>query len=103
MTYSGLSVDNIKTLHCELSNHMLFIPFLCWKLNFCSDFAQVVLEVEDYTKAQPDAIARSSSKIISHLKAAGESEKTLQALKSLCWICKGIQVEVIHKLLTCCL
>lgn len=53
----------------------------------------VVLEVEDYTKAQPDAIARSSSKIISHLKAAGESEKTLQALKSLCWICKGIQVE----------
>ncbi|GAU29205.1 hypothetical protein TSUD_361950 [Trifolium subterraneum] len=53
----------------------------------------IILELEDYMKAQPDAIARSSSKIISHLKAGGESEKTLQALKSLCWRCKGIQVE----------
>lgn len=51
----------------------------------------IVLELEDYMKAQPDAIARSSSKIISHLKAGGE--KTLQALKSLCWRCKSIQVE----------
>ncbi|XP_045815531.1 uncharacterized protein At3g49140-like [Trifolium pratense] len=53
----------------------------------------IILDLEDYMKAQPDAIARSSSKIISHLKAGGESEKTLQALKSLCWRCKGIQVE----------
>jgi len=45
-------------------------------------------------KAQPDVIAHSASKIISRLKADGE--KTLQALKSLCWRCKGIQVEVIH-------
>lgn len=60
---------------------------------------QTVLELEDYTNAQPDAITKSSSKIISHLKAGGE--KTLQALKSLCWRCKGIQVEVIHKLLEC--
>ncbi|XP_061337319.1 uncharacterized protein At3g49140 isoform X2 [Gastrolobium bilobum] len=50
-----------------------------------------VLELEDYMKAQPDAIAHSASKIISRLKAGGE--KTLQALKSLCWRCKGIQVE----------
>ncbi|RDY09126.1 hypothetical protein CR513_06558, partial [Mucuna pruriens] len=50
-----------------------------------------VLELEDYVKAQPDAIAHSASKIISRLKADGE--KTLQALKSLCWRCKGIQVE----------
>uniref|UniRef100_A0A7N2MH53 Uncharacterized protein n=1 Tax=Quercus lobata TaxID=97700 RepID=A0A7N2MH53_QUELO len=32
-----------------------------------------------------------SAKIISRLKAGGE--KTIQALKSLCWRCKGIQVE----------
>lgn len=80
-------------------NHMLFRPFLYWKLKFCSHFAQIVLELEDYAKAQPDAIARSSSKIISHLKAGGE--KTLLALKSLCCRSKGIKVEVIHKLLEC--
>ncbi|CAI8593717.1 unnamed protein product [Vicia faba] len=51
----------------------------------------IVLELEDYAKAQPDAIARSSSKIISHLKAGGE--KTLLALKSLCCRSKGIKVE----------
>lgn len=43
-------------------------------------------------KAQPDAIAHSATKIISRLKAGGE--KTTQALKSLCWRLKGIQVEV---------
>lgn len=75
----------------------LFRPFLVEKVNFCSDSLQTVLEVEDYMKAQPDAIAHSASKIISRLKADGE--KTLQALKSLCWRCKGIQVEVICKLL----
>ncbi|XP_058779145.1 uncharacterized protein At3g49140 isoform X2 [Vicia villosa] len=52
----------------------------------------IVLELEDYAKAQPDAIARSSSKIISHLKAGGE--KTLLALKSLCCRSKGIKVEM---------
>ena len=57
---------------------------------------QTVVDVEDYMNAQPDAIAHSASKIISRLKAGGE--KTIQALKSLCWRCKGIQVEVIHKL-----
>lgn len=46
-------------------------------------------------KAQPDAIAHSAEKIISRLRAGGE--KTAQALKSLCWRCKGIQVEVIYK------
>ncbi|KAE9589081.1 hypothetical protein Lal_00000221 [Lupinus albus] len=50
-----------------------------------------LLEVEDYMKAQPDAIAHSASKIISRLKAGGE--KTVQALKSLCLRCKAIQVE----------
>ncbi|MED6173462.1 hypothetical protein PIB30_059704 [Stylosanthes scabra] len=50
-----------------------------------------LLEVEDYMKAQPDAIAHSASKIISRLKDSGE--KAEQALKSLCWRCKAIQVE----------
>ncbi|KAF5451163.1 hypothetical protein F2P56_031450 [Juglans regia] len=50
-----------------------------------------VVEVEDFVNAQPDAIAHSAAKIISRVKAGGE--KTAQALKSLCWRCKGIQVE----------
>ncbi|KAI3458088.1 hypothetical protein Pfo_014751 [Paulownia fortunei] len=49
------------------------------------------VEIEDFRKAQPDAIAHSAAKVISRLKAGGE--KTMQALKSLCWRCKGIQVE----------
>jgi hypothetical protein len=61
---------------------------------------QTVVEVEDFMKAQPDAIAHSAAKIISRLKAGGE--KTIQALKSLCWRCKGIQVEVTYKKLVNC-
>ncbi|XP_051138247.1 uncharacterized protein At3g49140-like isoform X2 [Andrographis paniculata] len=49
------------------------------------------VEIEDFRRAQPDVIAHSAAKIISRLKAGGE--KTTQALKSLCWRCKGIQVE----------
>ncbi|XWS48485.1 hypothetical protein CRYUN_Cryun13aG0081500 [Craigia yunnanensis] len=49
------------------------------------------VELEDFKQAQPDAFAHSAAKIISRLKAGGE--KTTQALKSLCWRCKGIQVE----------
>ncbi|XVE58461.1 hypothetical protein DITRI_Ditri04bG0171300 [Diplodiscus trichospermus] len=52
---------------------------------------QTDVELEDFKQAKPDAIAHSAVKIISCLKA-GE-EKTTQALKSLCWRCKGIQVE----------
>ncbi|EEF49042.1 conserved hypothetical protein [Ricinus communis] len=52
---------------------------------------QTVVEEEDFRKAQPDAIAHSSGKILSRLKAGGE--KITQALKSLCWRCKGLQVE----------
>jgi hypothetical protein len=48
-------------------------------------------------KAQPDAIAHSAAKIISRLKAGGE--KTTQALKSLCWRCKGLPVEVTQEIL----
>ncbi|KAM1368679.1 hypothetical protein ACFX13_002080 [Malus domestica] len=58
---------------------------------FSSHGSQTVVEVEDFVKAQPDAIAHSAAKIISRLKADGE--KTTQALKSLCWRLKGLQVE----------
>ncbi|KAL0382392.1 UNVERIFIED_CONTAM: hypothetical protein Scaly_0526500 [Sesamum calycinum] len=49
------------------------------------------LEIEDFRRAQPDAIAHSAAKILSRLKGGGE--KITRALKSLCWRCKGIQVE----------
>ncbi|XP_047327155.1 uncharacterized protein At3g49140-like isoform X3 [Impatiens glandulifera] len=52
---------------------------------------QILVEVTDFRKAQPDAIAHSSANILSRLKAGGE--KTTQALKALCWRCKGIQAE----------
>ncbi|KAK3037242.1 hypothetical protein RJ639_030135 [Escallonia herrerae] len=52
---------------------------------------QTFVEVEDFRRAQPDAIAHSAANIISRLKAGGE--KTMHALKSLCWRCKGVQVE----------
>ncbi|GJR42197.1 hypothetical protein Tco_1310300, partial [Tanacetum coccineum] len=52
---------------------------------------QTFVEVEDFRRAQPDAIAHSALKIISRLKSGGE--KTTQALKSLCWRSKGLQVE----------
>lgn len=54
---------------------------------------QSYVEIEDFGRARPDAIAHSAAKIISRLKAGGE--KTTQALNSLCWRCKGIQVEVV--------
>ncbi|KAK1399491.1 FMN-binding split barrel [Heracleum sosnowskyi] len=52
---------------------------------------QTFVEVDDFRRAQPDAIALSAAKIISSLKV-GE-EKTMNALKYLCWRCKGIQAE----------
>ncbi|PWA57891.1 pentatricopeptide repeat (PPR) superfamily protein [Artemisia annua] len=52
---------------------------------------QVSVEVEDFSRSQPDAIAHSAAKIISRIKSGGDT--TTQALKSLCWRSKGIQVE----------
>ncbi|XP_076930057.1 uncharacterized protein At3g49140-like [Bidens hawaiensis] len=52
---------------------------------------QIFVEVDDFKRAKPDAIAHSAPKIISRLKSGGE--KTTLALKSLCWRCKGLQVE----------
>lgn len=59
------------------------------------------MEVEDFHKAKPDNIAHSSDDIVSHLKAGGE--KTIIALKALCWRCKGIQVEVCFLLQSGCI
>ncbi|XP_065869172.1 uncharacterized protein At3g49140-like [Euphorbia lathyris] len=56
-----------------------------------ADGYHTTVEIEDFRKAQPDAIAHSSSKIISRFKAGGE--KSTQALKSLCWRSKSVQVE----------
>ncbi|KAG6576691.1 hypothetical protein SDJN03_24265, partial [Cucurbita argyrosperma subsp. sororia] len=62
------------------------------KVQLCTGHAHPSnVEIEDLMKAQPDAIGHSAEKIISRLRAGGE--KTTQALKSLCWRCKGIQVE----------
>ncbi|OIW06372.1 hypothetical protein TanjilG_15017 [Lupinus angustifolius] len=73
-------------------NETSFIKLEMTKIQVISAHGHpTVLELEDYMKAQPDAIAHSASKIISHLKAGGE--KTLQALKSLCWRYKGLEVE----------
>ncbi|KAD7480479.1 hypothetical protein E3N88_03615 [Mikania micrantha] len=52
---------------------------------------QTFVEVEDFKRAKPDAIAHSAPKIISRLTSGGE--KTILALKTLCWRCKGLQVE----------
>ncbi|KAL8192730.1 hypothetical protein R6Q57_027178 [Mikania cordata] len=52
---------------------------------------QTFVEVEDFKRAKPDAIAHSAPKIISRLTSGGE--KTILALKALCWRCKGLQVE----------
>ncbi|CAI0402991.1 unnamed protein product [Linum tenue] len=49
------------------------------------------VEPDDFRNAKPDVIAHSSAKIISRLKDGGE--KVTEALISLCWRCKGIQVE----------
>ncbi|CAM0873724.1 unnamed protein product [Alopecurus aequalis] len=49
------------------------------------------VKIEEYRKSRPDIIAHSAPNIISRLRASGD--KMTQALKSLCWRCKAIQVE----------
>uniref|UniRef100_A0A0A9DCP3 Uncharacterized protein n=1 Tax=Arundo donax TaxID=35708 RepID=A0A0A9DCP3_ARUDO len=49
------------------------------------------VKIEEYRKARPDIIAHSALNIISRLRTGGD--KITQALKSLCWRCKAIQVE----------
>uniref|UniRef100_J3N8W0 DUF2470 domain-containing protein n=2 Tax=Oryza brachyantha TaxID=4533 RepID=J3N8W0_ORYBR len=49
------------------------------------------VKIGEYRKARPDIIAHSAPNIISRLRAGGD--KITQALKSLCWRCKAIQIE----------
>ncbi|AQK57546.1 Pentatricopeptide repeat (PPR) superfamily protein [Zea mays] len=52
---------------------------------------QPKVKIEEYQKAKPDIIAHSAPNVISRLRAGGD--KVTQALKSLCWRSKAIQVE----------
>ncbi|TVU24696.1 hypothetical protein EJB05_27149, partial [Eragrostis curvula] len=54
-------------------------------------FFKPKVKIEEYRKAKPDIIAHSAPNIISRLRSGGD--KITQALKSLCWRCKAIQVE----------
>ncbi|GJY30155.1 putative ribonuclease H-like domain-containing protein [Tanacetum coccineum] len=83
-TSKAFRVYNKRTKRVEENLH---IDFLEDQPNVMITF----VEVEDFRRAQPDAIAHSAPKIISRLKSGGE--KTTQALKSLCWRSKGLQVE----------
>ncbi|CAO2838740.1 unnamed protein product [Amaranthus hypochondriacus] len=75
-----------------LSNGTAFYKLEMIKIQLISAHgSQTAVEVEDYKKARSDTIAHSAAKIISRVSAAGE--KTTNALKSLCWRCKGLQVE----------
>ncbi|KAM3376041.1 hypothetical protein P3S68_014755 [Capsicum galapagoense] len=75
-----------------LDNGTSFYKLEMIKIQLISSHGQQILvELEDFSQARPDAIAHSAANIISRLKAAGD--KTTQALRSLCWRCKGIQVE----------
>ncbi|KAK4403624.1 hypothetical protein Sango_0731000 [Sesamum angolense] len=75
-----------------LGNGYVFYELEMIKIQLISSHGdQSFLEIEDFRRAQPDAIAHSAAKILSRLKGGGE--KITRALKSLCWRCKGIQVE----------
>ncbi|TYI69014.1 hypothetical protein E1A91_D08G125400v1 [Gossypium mustelinum] len=92
----GSSKDNSTSEESEKNeismNGSLFYKLQMSKIQLITAHGhQTDVELEDFKQAQPDAIAHSTAKIISRLKAGGE--KTVQALKSLCWRCKGIPVE----------
>lgn len=75
-----------------LGNGTLFYKLEMIKIQLVSSHGHPnFVDIEDFMKAQPDAIVHSAPKIISRVKSGGE--KTIQALKSMCWRCKGIQVE----------
>ncbi|KAJ8554378.1 hypothetical protein K7X08_025056 [Anisodus acutangulus] len=93
---SGSSQDSSSWEELEkdenLGNGTSFYKLEMIKIQLISSNGnQIFVELDNFRRARPDAIAHSAAKIISRLKAAGE--KTTQALRSLCWRCKGIQVE----------
>ncbi|KAL3653568.1 hypothetical protein CASFOL_003249 [Castilleja foliolosa] len=87
-TSLGADLEKDESLGSGLAFYkleMIKIQLVSAQENMC------YVEIEDFRRAKPDAIAHSAAKIISRLKAGGE--KTTQALKSLCWRCNGIQPE----------
>lgn len=91
---AGTNIDTIK--EGEDNDQSLKSGTAIYKLEIIriqvvsSDGTQTSVEVEDFQNTQPDVVHRSE-KIISELEADGD--KTFQALKSLCWRLKNIQVE----------
>ncbi|KAK9071632.1 hypothetical protein SSX86_008061 [Deinandra increscens subsp. villosa] len=93
----GPSQDSQNT-HEELQeDHISGNETSYYKLEFVkihlisTDRDQIFVEVEDFRRVKPDAIVHSAAKIISRLGYHGK--KITKALKSLCWRCKGLQVE----------
>ncbi|KAL8153471.1 hypothetical protein V2J09_011231 [Rumex salicifolius] len=88
---NSVQAENLEIENCS-ANGPAFYRLEMIKIELLSaNGHQLVVEIEDYKKAQPDAIAHSAAKVIDRVKAAGE--KTVSAFKSLCWRCKGLQVE----------
>lgn len=75
-----------------LQNETIFYKLEMINIQLVSPYSNFSLvKVQEYRKARPDIIAKSKAKIISRIKSGGV--KTTEALKSLCWRAKGIQVE----------
>ncbi|XP_068660326.1 uncharacterized protein At3g49140-like isoform X2 [Aristolochia californica] len=87
----GIQGEEIRKDESNL-NGSSFYKLEMIKIQLVSAYgSQNFVKVEDFWQAQPDIIAHSAAKIMSNLKAGGD--KTIQALKSLCWTQKGIQVQ----------
>nr|CAB3503525.1 unnamed protein product [Digitaria exilis] len=84
---SGATFFKVEVLSIELIT--AYGTEACLFYFTCSSNPKV--KIEEYRKARPDIIAHSAPNIISRLRAGGD--KITQALKSLCWRCKAIQVE----------
>nr|XP_043638871.1 uncharacterized protein At3g49140-like [Erigeron canadensis] len=91
---SSKDVQNLEVLHKDQSsgNGNSYYKLEMIKMQLISAHGnQTSVEVDDFSRSQPDSVAHSAAKIISRVKSGGD--KMTQALKSLCWRCKGIQVE----------
>nr|AIZ68165.1 pentatricopeptide repeat superfamily protein, putative isoform 1 [Albuca bracteata] len=82
------ALDKDRSLHSEASFYKLDMI----SIQLVSAYGtQSSVEVQDFRKAQPDDVVNHAAEILSQLKAGGD--KTIEALKSLCWRLKGIKVE----------
>ncbi|CAN1751497.1 Uncharacterized protein At3g49140 [Linum perenne] len=92
------STDDVSVSADELAkdaaskNRTTFYKLETTKIQLISaDGRQTTVEPDVFRRAKPDAIAHSADKIISRLKDAGQN--VTEALISLCWRCKDLQVE----------